>query len=588
MSSSSVAGPSRRANIIRVVRQTSGFAQAFRKLVSRALCVQLPSPEWTVGYYKNPLNPTDKVLVFSSSAICPEKCLIIREDMSCMETVGGFRRDRVTLERVMSSLHLERVLQGLHAASICPGWAMSCRRRLPPNTLLRGRSFHAINCWGLLDLTMADTTLCPPCMNILMQTKQVERVEIPSNVLIDQKKTVQRFRTRLRVHLYRAKQLLKKKKRITYGEQTNEVKVSECASADINDDNTADVEELVEKVKHHDVKIAFEHNGTRYAVVLDKLYQLPPPIFQGAMRIMAGPAARSSQTSATNPVSCNRFEAAPQQPAVNPCRKKRKKLDTGPSFQEQTKSTIVQSSTAESSCNFAKSSTTAATDGQNEQRNLNLSSTTYGTSFQPTDRRNLLCRDIRIDFSEQADQTNFLDGHTVVLQIEQVLNDNWLETRKICVNGAPTGALSMFRESGAPLPRHLQDAIQQLFTNTSSSSPIQPQNLQETLSLPSTTMAARATTLVTYDDRDMHRANEPSVSVDVTELNTTMEADYGDRRFDVAAARAEQAAQADEDSGSSTSAQAQVVVDLDEGLPSEHAGLPLEAMQLQIDTDEQL
>ncbi|XP_022654480.1 uncharacterized protein LOC111258911 isoform X3 [Varroa jacobsoni] len=548
MSSSSVAGPSRRANIIRVVRQTSGFAQAFRKLVSRALCVQLPSPEWTVGYYKNPLNPTDKVLVFSSSAICPEKCLIIREDMSCMETVGGFRRDRVTLERVMSSLHLERVLQGLHAASICPGWAMSCRRRLPPNTLLRGRSFHAINCWGLLDLTMADTTLCPPCMNILMQTKQVERVEIPSNVLIDQKKTVQRFRTRLRVHLYRAKQLLKKKKRITYGEQTNEVKVSECASADINDDNTADVEELVEKVKHHDVKIAFEHNGTRYAVVLDKLYQLPPPIFQGAMRIMAGPAARSSQTSATNPVSCNRFEAAPQQPAVNPCRKKRKKLDTGPSFQEQTKSTIVQ----------------------------------------PTDRRNLLCRDIRIDFSEQADQTNFLDGHTVVLQIEQVLNDNWLETRKICVNGAPTGALSMFRESGAPLPRHLQDAIQQLFTNTSSSSPIQPQNLQETLSLPSTTMAARATTLVTYDDRDMHRANEPSVSVDVTELNTTMEADYGDRRFDVAAARAEQAAQADEDSGSSTSAQAQVVVDLDEGLPSEHAGLPLEAMQLQIDTDEQL
>lgn len=56
--------------------------------------------------------------MFSSSATNPVKCLIVREDMSCVETVGGFRRDQVTLERVMSSLHLERVLQGLHAAAV--------------------------------------------------------------------------------------------------------------------------------------------------------------------------------------------------------------------------------------------------------------------------------------------------------------------------------------------------------------------------------------------------------------------------------------------------------------------------------------
>lgn len=81
MSSSSVAGPSRRANIIRVVRQTSGFAQAFRKLVSRALCVQLPSPEWTVGYYKNPLNPTDKVIYIR---IATSETLKLKSGSECL------------------------------------------------------------------------------------------------------------------------------------------------------------------------------------------------------------------------------------------------------------------------------------------------------------------------------------------------------------------------------------------------------------------------------------------------------------------------------------------------------------------------
>ncbi|OQR71648.1 hypothetical protein BIW11_01453 [Tropilaelaps mercedesae] len=522
-SSSTAAGPSRRANIIRLVPQTSGFADAFRKLVSRALCVQLPTPEWTVGYYKNPLNPVDKVLVFSSSATSPVKCLIVREDMSCVETVGGFRRDRVALERVMSSLHLERILQGLHSAAA--------------------------------------------------QTKQVERVELPSDALIEQKKTVQRFRTRLRVHLCRAKQSLKKAQ-----QQNVDVEMADMQLPSADNENTATADGPVEeRVRHNDVWIAFEHGGTRYSILLDKLYQLPPPIFQGAMRVMAGPATGPIQASGS-PIR------TAQESTSGSCLEKRRKLDVSPSDQEQMLSTMPQPISS-GSYTYGTSNRTSEKSTTIEDRHGPHGTTPSSTCMaSPHSFGGILLRDSHAESSGPVQQTHFINEHTMVLQIEQVLNDGRLETRKIYVNGAPD-ALTIFQEGGAPLPRHLQDAIQQLLTNPNG--PVtQPQ--QQPPYLPPSATSLSCSQASTADADDAGTRDVTTLSTD-PEFTTRMEDDdeVTEQRCGSNSPTGVDAPPQIAEEGA-TSVQTSVVVDLGDGLPSEHAGLPLEAMQLQIDAEEQL
>lgn len=57
--------------------------------------------------------------MYSSEDSGRMKCLVINEDMTHVEIVSGFRKDVTRIERILSSLHLERLLQAFHEATVC-------------------------------------------------------------------------------------------------------------------------------------------------------------------------------------------------------------------------------------------------------------------------------------------------------------------------------------------------------------------------------------------------------------------------------------------------------------------------------------
>lgn len=96
------------------------------------------------------------------------------------------------------------------------------------------------------------------------QSKQVKDVEVPADGIIEQKKTVQRFRTRMRVHLCRAKQTLRKKQVV----RQNEAKPpgTDASRMEEAEDN------VDEKIRHNDVRISFDVDGTRLVLIENNIF----------------------------------------------------------------------------------------------------------------------------------------------------------------------------------------------------------------------------------------------------------------------------------------------------------------------------